>query len=206
MTNSETRSLLLKARRRHTWIAAVPLLLAFLVSDSSWSHVSLLHALYQWIGYFLTLMCVLGRGWCSVYIGGRKNYELITAGPYSAVRNPLYVFSFIGVAGIGFCTGTVTYLVILTVLFAAYYQIVVWREEKFMAETFGQAFADYKARVPRWWPNFDLWQDVPEVQARPRFLYITLRDGAMFFLAFPLLRLIEYLHGFGALPVLLRLP
>ena len=184
----------------------MPLLLAFLVSDSSWSNVSLLHALYQWIGYFLTLMCVLGRGWCSAYIGGRKNYELITAGPYSAVRNPLYVFSFIGVAGIGFCTGTVTYLAILTVLFAAYYQIVVWREEKFMAETFGQAFTDYKARVPRWWPNFDLWQDVAEVQARPRFLYNTLRDGAMFFLAFPLLRLIEYLHGLGALPVLLRLP
>ncbi|MFZ0692552.1 MAG: isoprenylcysteine carboxylmethyltransferase family protein [Alphaproteobacteria bacterium] len=206
MTNSEARSLLLKARRRHTWIVAVPLLLAFLVSGSSWSNVSLLHALYQWIGYFLTLICVLGRGWCSAYIGGRKNYELITAGPYSAVRNPLYVFSFIGVAGIGFCTGTVTYLVILTVLFAAYYQIVVWREEKFMAETFGQAFADYKARVPRWWHNFDLWQDVLEVQARPRFLYITLRDGAMFFLAFPLLRLIEYLHGLGALPVLLRLP
>src|SRR5512135_3689208 len=174
MTNSGTRSLLLKARRRHTWIAAIPLLLALLVSDSAWSNVSLLHALYQWIGYFLTLICVLGRGWCSAYIGGRKNYELITAGPYSVVRNPLYVFSFIGVAGIGFCTGTVTYLAILTVLFAAYYQIVVWREEKFMAETFGQAFADYKARVPRWWPNFDLWQDVAEVQARPRFLYNTL--------------------------------
>jgi hypothetical protein len=149
---------------------------------------------------------VLGRAWCSAYIGGRKKYELIALGPYSVVRNPLYVFSFIGVAGIGFASGTVTFLVVLTALFAAYYRVVVAREEAFLASGFGEKFASYRARVPRWIPDFSLWQDAEEIAVKPRFLLITLRDSAIFLLAFPLLELVEYAHGAGLLPVLLRLP
>ncbi len=41
-------------------------------------------------------------------IGGRKILELVTDGPYSIMRNPLYVFSVIRVAGIGAQAGSVT--------------------------------------------------------------------------------------------------
>ncbi|HLF58253.1 MAG TPA: isoprenylcysteine carboxylmethyltransferase family protein [Alphaproteobacteria bacterium] len=206
MNVTNPRPQLLKARRRHTWIAALPLVFFLLVTDSSWRALSALNELYQWLGYFALLLCVLGRAWCSAYIGGRKNYELITLGPYSVVRNPLYVFSFIGVAGIGLASGTVTFLVALAVLFAAYYRIVVKREEAFLASGFGQAFAGYAARVPRWWPDFSLWRDAPEIAVRPHFLLITLRDSSVFLLAFPLLELIEWGHEAGLLPVLLRVP
>ncbi|MBZ5699450.1 MAG: isoprenylcysteine carboxylmethyltransferase family protein [Acidobacteriia bacterium] len=198
--------MLLKARTRHTRYAAVPFVLALLVTDSSWRSWPLINEVYQWAGYFALVLCVMGRAWCSAYIGGRKNYELTAIGPYSVVRNPLYVFSFIGVVGIGLCTGTVTYLAILTLLFAGYYAVVVWREEKFLAATFGDDFANYTARVPRWIPDFSLWSDTEEIVVKPRFIFFTFRDSALFFLAFPLLDLIAYFHGIGILPVLWRLP
>ena len=205
-TSQNARPQLLKARVRHTWIASVPLLAAVLVSESSWSDDSALNALYRWAAYFALMICVLGRGWCSAYIGGRKNYELLTIGPYSVVRNPLYVFSFIGVVGIGLATGTVTFLVILTLLFAAYYRVVVKREEAYLAAAFGEKFAAYAARVPRWIPNFELWTEPGEISVKPRYLALTLRDSSAFLLAFPLLALVHYAHASGVLPVLVRLP
>src|SRR5882762_3924792 len=50
----------------------------------------------EWAGRLLIVVCILGRTWCSLYIGGRKTRRLVMAGPYSVSRNPLYVFSVIG--------------------------------------------------------------------------------------------------------------
>ena len=50
-------------------------------------------ALLETGGVILILVCIVGRTWCTLYIGGNKKRELITAGPYSVVRNPLYVFT-----------------------------------------------------------------------------------------------------------------
>jgi protein-S-isoprenylcysteine O-methyltransferase Ste14 len=197
---------LLKARIRHSWMAGVAIVLVLLITDGSFKHGGMWRAAFEWLGYAALVVCVLGRAWCSAYIGGRKKYELISMGPYSVVRNPLYLFSFIGVVGIGFCTGVVTFLILLPLLFASYYRLVVRREEAFMMASFGDDFARYASRVPRWLPDFKLWQDVPEIAVRPHYLLFTLRDSAAFFIAFPLLDLIQTLHGAGVLPALLRLP
>ena len=41
----------------------------------------------------MILICILGRTWATLYIGGQKQRELVTKGPYSVVRNPLYLFT-----------------------------------------------------------------------------------------------------------------
>ena len=51
-------------------------------------------------GFAAVMTAVLGRVWCALYIAGRKNAELCQDGPYSFVRNPLYVFSFVGAVGV----------------------------------------------------------------------------------------------------------
>ena len=60
--------------------------------------------------------------------------------------------------------------------------------------------------MPRWIPDFRRWRSPAEILVRPRFLLVTMRDSALFFVAFPMLELLDWLHAAGYLPVLLRLP
>ena len=158
------------------------------------------------VGYGLLIVCVLGRGWCGAYIGGRKNRELVMTGPFSVVRNPLYVFNFIGAVGVGLSTGIVSFAVVLAILFMLYYGTVVRREEAVLAEKFGASYRDYTQRTPRWIPNFSRWRDSAVLTVNPRFLMLTIRDSAWFFIAPPLLELVEILHRSAVIPTLLRLP
>lgn len=64
------------------------------------------HEALEMAGMAMIAVAVLGRTWSSLYIGGRKNAELVQFGPYSLMRNPLYTFSFIGAAGIGLQLGS----------------------------------------------------------------------------------------------------
>ena len=206
MNTTEPLPPLLKARIRHSWMAGIAVLAVLLVTDGAFAYGGAFRVACEWLSYAALVFCVLGRGWCSAYIGGRKKYELIKIGPYSVTRNPLYVFSFIGVVGIGFASGVFTYVVLLPLLFAAYYRVVVRREEAYLLAAFGKDYENYMLTVPRWMPNFALWRDADEITVMPHYLRHTLRDSAAFFLALPLLQFIQYLHASGALPVLLRLP
>ncbi len=196
---------LLKARRRHTvWFAILAALL-LLFTDSAWQGEGIIHENLEWLGYALVIVCVLGRVGCAAYIGGRKNEEIIADGPYSIVRNPLYVFSFVGAAGIGLGTGTITVPAILITAFALYYRWVVAREEAYLLARFGADYLRYIQTVPRWWPSPRLWRSPQEITIRPKFLLLTIRDSALFFVAFPLLELLDWLHALNYLPVLFSL-
>ena len=85
---------------------------------------------------------------------------LTTAGPYAYVRNPLYVGNFITALGFTIAfTGDVAPAkrALLTVLglgtMLGVYAAIVPLEEAYLRETFGDAFDDYVARVPRLVPR-----------------------------------------------------
>jgi protein-S-isoprenylcysteine O-methyltransferase Ste14 len=196
----------MKSRARHTWLFALLAIPILLLSRSQWEEGGLLHEGLEWLGYLALIVCVLGRALCSVYIGGRKNQAVVTDGPYSIVRNPLYVFSFFGVLGVGLSTGTITIPALLAVFFAIYYTQVVRREERFLTDNLGAEYIAYLAKVPRWIPDFRLWQERDEIVVRPRFVLITMRDSAWFFIALPLFELIDVLHDLSIVPVLFLLP
>ncbi|SRR5665213_1756394 len=81
---------------------------------------------------------------------------LVTAGPYAYVRNPLYVGNFLTAAGFALAfTGKNSAPVRLALVGGALaamfgvYAIIVPHEEAYLRETFGEAFEEYVARVPR---------------------------------------------------------
>lgn len=195
-----------KTRIRITRAFAAVLLLALLFVAPLYERYELVTATLRWTGYLALIVGVMGRVWCSAYIGGRKSQLIIDVGPYSMTRNPLYVFSFIGVVGVGLVTGMLTVTVFLEVVFALYYRRVVAGEEAFLAQMHPEEFADYVKRVPRWHPDFRLYREATESMGLPRNVFITIRESSVFFLALPLFALIGWLQESGVLPVLIRLP
>ena len=140
--------------------------LAFIVvalTQSRWEmhHEDVATFLFS-IGLGLAAIGATGRIWCSFFISGRKDGELVTEGPYSISRNPLYVFSCIGLVGVGLSTETLTYPLLFLVIFGLYYPGIMAREERRLEELFGESFRQYQQRVTCFWPNrrhifSDIW-------------------------------------------------
>lgn len=165
-----------------------------------------LHEGVEAFGLALIAVAIVGRAWCSLYIGGRKKAEIVDRGPYSISRNPLYVFSFMGAFGIGAQTGSLTLAALFVLLAVVVFYFTVKREEAWLSEEFGQTYADYCARTPRFGPDFSKWRDEGMLEIRPRFFLTTLRDGLVFLLAIPLFESVEKLQDIGWLAPLLHLP
>lgn len=196
---------LLKARIRHTRMFVAAMVPVVLVTSSFWPAYSLPHRIMDWGGHLLVPAGVLIRVFSSVYIGGRKNDELITWGPFSTVRNPLYVGSFLATMGLALLTASVLITFLLALAFAAYYSATVAREELFLYRKFGARYRRYVRRVPRWVPNLRLWESPEELGTKPYFVLRTILDGSLFLLCVPILETLCEMRAKGAMPTMLTL-
>jgi protein-S-isoprenylcysteine O-methyltransferase Ste14 len=102
------------------------------------------------------------RMWAVGYSGATTRGDvvtapaLVTAGPYAHVRNPLYAGNLLTAAGFAFAFTGKNSLPVRCALIAGsvaamtcLYSVIVPHEEEYLRETFGAAFDDYVARVPR---------------------------------------------------------
>lgn len=164
------------------------------------------HESTEGVGLALLVVCIVGRAWCSLYIGGRKKIEIVSAGPYSISRNPLYIFSFIGAFGVGAQTGSVTLAIVFTLITFVIFHFTVQKEEAWLSAEFGDPYHVYMALTPRYGPDFTKWRDDEILEVRPKFFIMTLRDGLVFLLAFPVFEFVEILQDRGVLITLAQLP
>jgi protein-S-isoprenylcysteine O-methyltransferase Ste14 len=175
-------------------------------AESRWPDGEFTHETIELVGFFLISFCILGRTWCSLYIGGLKNRKLIDVGPYSVTRNPLYVFSVIGAAGVGAQLGSVVIAILAGVVTWAVFYILIFAEERHLKNQFGAAYRNYLATVPRFWPKFSRWRDVESLTIRPDTVRATFVDACVFLLSIPIAESFDYLHDFGWLPALFQVP
>lgn len=164
------------------------------------------HEYLEDFGLALIAVCIVGRAWCSLYIGGRKTVEIVDRGPYSISRNPLYMFSFLGAFGIGARTGSITLAGALLLIAVIVFHVTVTREERWLRTAFGRTYADYVDRTPRFWPDFSSWRDREVLEVRPSFFLTTLRDGLVFLLAVPVFETVEYVQNAGWVAAMIQLP
>lgn len=152
------------------------------------------------LGMLLVAIGSLGRMWCSVYIAGYKDKVLITQGPYSISRNPLYFFSLFGALGIGFCTETFTFPLSLLIVMMLYYPLVVRKEERRLRQCFGDEFDAYAKRVPAFFPKFSLFTEPESYVMKPRTYRRHMLSALWFVWIVGLIELAEGLKELGWLP------
>lgn len=199
---SRIRSRLLLSRAFGLAIAVLLLLGSNSQSDSA---DLLLDRTLFFIGSLMAVTGFFGRLWCLSYIGGRKKRVLITAGPYSLCRHPLYLFSLIGGVGLGLCTQTLTIPLLFLVAFALYYPFAIRGEEEFLAGNF-PGYEDYKKRVPAFFPSWSNFVegDVLHVNACSFRREIVATAGFVSFLG--LVHLIDGLQDAAVLPTYFLIP
>ncbi len=158
-------------------------------------------------GCFCAGIGALGRIWASLYISGYKNTTLVQEGPYSFCRNPLYLFSFIGALGVGAISESFTIPLILCFGFAAYYPLVVRREEQRLEEYFGNTYRNYKQRIPAFLPKWSALRNLKQPESytvNPRIFFMRIVDALWFIWLIGIIELIEAFHTKGWLPVWFR--
>mgnify|MGYP003732046007 CR=1 FL=1 len=111
-------------------IFAFLLFVIIIISKNGWEDVNkIMTQILFLIGSILVAIGSLGRLWCAIYIAGYKSNYLITSGPYSISRNPLYFFSLIGAIGVGFASESFLLPLLITAGFSIYYPFVIKAEE-----------------------------------------------------------------------------
>tara|TARA_B100000902_G_C26993047_1_gene756020 strand:- start:23 stop:604 length:582 start_codon:yes stop_codon:yes gene_type:complete len=112
------------------------------------------------IGMILILSGEIVRLYSVAFIGSisrtRKNRtggELIRSGPFSFVRNPLYVGNFFISVGVATFAGNFYATAITALLFAFQYYHIVKYEESWLKQNFGEEYDVFCKEVPAWFPQ-----------------------------------------------------
>ena len=193
-------------RKALTGALALAAFSAVLVAGSAWPRHEPAHETIEAFGFLLLAASAAGRMFCTLYIGGRKNRELVGAGPYSVVRNPLYACSVLGVAAIGLCVGSLVLGAAFGAAAFALFSAVVRAEERRLLRRFGEAYRRYLDEVPRWIPQPRLWRDPERWEMTPRLVSRAAREGLGLLLLAALIKSEEVARAGGLLPLMMALP
>ncbi|HEY1255324.1 MAG TPA: isoprenylcysteine carboxylmethyltransferase family protein [Terracidiphilus sp.] len=139
-------------------------LLVVILTMSNWLPIPALYRFYlpkaYWTTWFWTGAAVnaLGLGfsvWARMYLGSnwsrsvtiKQDHELITSGPYSLARHPIYTGLLTGFLGVAIALAQLRGLVAFALVFIAL-ALKLRLEEQWMRLQFGAAYEQYARRVP----------------------------------------------------------
>jgi protein-S-isoprenylcysteine O-methyltransferase Ste14 len=83
--------------------------------------------------------------------------ELNTTGPYSLVRNPLYVGRIVNYTGLAMLSGSWVFAALAFLLSVLIYERISVYEEEFLRQKFGAAHSDWARNVPALLPRLHGW-------------------------------------------------
>jgi hypothetical protein len=83
--------------------------------------------------------------------------ELNTSGPYSVVRNPLYLGNLLLFIGSILIAGSWRLTLVTALAFLIYYERIIAAEEEVLARTFGDIYRDWAAKTPALLPRGAVW-------------------------------------------------
>ncbi len=107
------------------------------------------------LGAVLFLACAwvfatVGRGTPGPWDAPRR---FVAVGPYRWVRNPIYLAALLVVLGEAWLFLSLPLLVYAGAMAIVCHLFVIGYEEPTLGRTFGETYAEYRRRVPRWVPR-----------------------------------------------------
>ncbi len=201
-----SRTTAMSNRLKVTRLLIVPIVVLVFVSDHLHQEGSGWEVLLESAGVLLLVAAMGGRIWASAYLAGKKDRHLVTAGPYSMTRNPLYVSSLVGFVGAGLVFESFTAAFLLGLVFFLAHWPTILREEARLEALFGEEFTDYRKRVPRFVPSLASFERQGELRLDTRRFTAALRDCLAIPLVLVVSEVVEWAKLSGVLPVLLELP
>jgi protein-S-isoprenylcysteine O-methyltransferase Ste14 len=156
---------LIHEKKQHSIVALSGLLSFPLMILAPWEHVTFGGPLPRdgfvpWVGILLFAIGV-GLQWWSLrelgsfyttHLGIQEGHRLVTSGPYSLVRHPGYLSSFMVLAGMALSLGSLCVIAATFVSTA----VMIWRiggEEEMLVEAFGDEYREYQRRTRRLLPR-----------------------------------------------------
>jgi len=181
-------------------------LLAIVAVSQRTAATGLAGQLMQLAGLACVACAALGRIWCSVFIAGRKDEQLVRGGPYATVRHPLYALSMLAMLGLGLATRSVAITVGLLLVFAATYVAAARAEDRWLRATHGGEFDRYAGEVRSFVPRPARYSVPESLEVRPRVLWKAFLDAGSLLGLWTLLMLADALQLAGRTPTWFTLP
>ena len=132
----------------------IPFILALLYFAEPARHTVIMGVPFTVVGEFLRVWAVgyAGASTRARTLGAAR--DLVTTGPYSYVRNPLYLGNFLLSLGVCLIAGVYWLVAVLVVGYFCQYLPIIAVEEAYLLESCGSVYQTYRERVPRFLPQF----------------------------------------------------
>jgi protein-S-isoprenylcysteine O-methyltransferase Ste14 len=126
--------------------------------------------LVRWIGVITGLISIPFIGWVHWVLGQafsksltiQEGHQLITTGPYSRIRHPMYtvfIFYFLSL----FLVSANLLLLVTWILMTIVFIVRIPKEEQMLLEQFGNAYQEYMKRTGRLFPRLRRRQEKDNV-------------------------------------------
>ena len=163
-------------------ILIIPAFAAAALSQPSVHEGSMADLVLDVLAWLFFLYGALLRFWSTLYIGGRKGHAVISDGPYSLCRHPLYVGTFLlAVSGVLFLDSPVMFAAVM-LLGAFYVLFVIPVEEQYLCELLGDEYAAYRRRTPRLIPHLGHYHSPNRIEVNVAALWLEMRRAFLWLL------------------------
>lgn len=195
-----------KLRVNFLRLAFIPVIFVAVFVRPAWSLDSFHAFIMEFGGYLFLLAGLMVRIWCTFYIGNRKSKEIVTEGPYSLCRNPLYIGTFLLAIGVGLCFENLAMLLLIPAIIIPVHIITTRMEETNLEAKFGESYRIYKQKVPRFWPRFSNYHSPDTIEINVHSIRRIAMDTVIVLLLPQIEELLELLHQYEVIPVLWHFP
>ena len=155
-----------------TWRSYLPLLTIsiFLIGLKSFTYPKASHTLdtlwemlcfaisFSGLGIRINTVGHAPKGTSGRGTRSQKAHILNTTGMYSLVRHPLYLGNFLIWLGISLFMHSFFFALTAILLFFLYYERIMFVEEEFLREKFGQTFTEWAEKTPVMFPRCKNWR------------------------------------------------